>query len=120
MSDGLIFPDWPVPENVIAGTTTRHATRDLLPDGLAFLNQVHGAVVVTADGVRSSAGAVDADAVVGCAPGEICAVRTADCLPVLSVPPMAGILRLLTPAGVAWRQAYLKIRWQPCDARRMT
>ncbi|MDH3842141.1 MAG: peptidoglycan editing factor PgeF [Chromatiales bacterium] len=83
MSDGLIFPDWSVPENVIAGTTTRHATGDLLPDGLAFLNQVHGAVVVTADGVRSSAGAVDADAVVGCAPGEICAVRTADCLPVL-------------------------------------
>lgn len=83
MTEGLITPDWPAPENVVAGTTTRHATGDLLPEGVSFLNQVHGATVVTAERVRSSAGAVDADAVVGFAPGEICAVRTADCLPVL-------------------------------------
>jgi hypothetical protein len=83
MTEGLLTPDWPAPEKVVAGTTTRRATDDLLPAGVSFLNQVHGTTVVTAESLRSSAEAVDADAVVGFAPGEICAVRTADCLPVL-------------------------------------
>jgi len=83
MTEGLITPDWPAPKTVFAGTTTRHATRDPLPEGVSFLNQVHGATVVTAERVRGSQEAVDADAVVGFEPGDICAVRTADCLPVL-------------------------------------
>jgi len=83
MTEGLITPDWPAPKKVFAGTTTRHATRDPLPEGVSFLNQVHGATVVTAERVRGSQEAVDADAVVGFEPGDICAVRTADCLPVL-------------------------------------
>jgi YfiH family protein len=83
MTEGLITPDWPAPENVFAGTTMRHAADDLLPEGVSFLNQVHGATVVTAETVRGSQEAVDADAVVGFEPGDICAVRTADCLPVL-------------------------------------
>jgi YfiH family protein len=68
---------------VVAGTTTRRAAGDLLPEGVTFLNQVHGATVVSAERLRSSPGALDADAVVAFEPGEICAVRTADCLPVL-------------------------------------
>jgi len=83
MTEGLITPNWPVPENVFAGTTTRNAADDLLPEGVSFLNQVHGATVVTAETVRGSQEAVNADAVVGFEPGDICAVRTADCLPVL-------------------------------------
>ena len=83
MTEGLITPNWPAPENVFAGTTTRNAADDLLPEGVSFLNQVHGATVVTAERVRGSQEAVDADAVVGFEPGDICAVRTADCLPVL-------------------------------------
>ncbi|MDH3778737.1 MAG: hypothetical protein OES59_07920, partial [Gammaproteobacteria bacterium] len=74
MTEGLITPNWPVPENVFAGTTTRNAADDLLPEGVSFLNQVHGATVVTAETVRGSQEAVNADAVVGFEPGDICAV----------------------------------------------
>jgi YfiH family protein len=83
MIEGLITPDWPAPENVFAGTTMRDAADDLLPEGVRFLNQVHGATVVTAEQVRGSQEALEADAVVGFEPGDTCAVRTADCLPVL-------------------------------------
>lgn len=83
MTEGLITPDWPAPKNVVAGTTTRHAAADTLPEGVIFLNQVHGASVVTAEQVRRSDEPVDADAVVGFESGDICAIRTADCLPVL-------------------------------------
>ena len=83
MTDGLINPDWPAPANIAAGTTTRSAAEDSLPDGTRFLHQVHGATVVSADVVRRSAVPVDADAVCGIEAGDTCAVRTADCLPVL-------------------------------------
>ena len=83
MSGVLIEVDWPAPANVVAGTTTRNATNDDLPPDLRFLNQVHGAAVVTSAQVREAAAALDADAVTGSEPGDCCAVRTADCLPVL-------------------------------------
>ena len=83
MKDELIVPDWPAPGNVVAATTTRrHDDRDL-PDGICFLNQVHGAAVVSARELRGSVAPLGADAVTGDAPGDICAVRTADCLPIL-------------------------------------
>lgn len=83
MAEGLITPDWPAPQAVTAGTTTRNAAAERLPGGVRFLNQVHGATVVTAGEVRQSKEPLDADAVVGHEPGDICAIRTADCLPVL-------------------------------------
>ena len=83
MTSSLITPDWPAPPNVIAGTTVRTAGDAALPNGIRFLNQVHGADVVTADQVRHSAEPLDADAVSGHEGGDSCAVRTADCLPVL-------------------------------------
>jgi YfiH family protein len=79
----IITPDWPAPANVVAGTTTRDTQRGELPENLRYLNQVHGAVVVPADAVRNAEQPLDADAVTGQQPGEVCAVRTADCLPVL-------------------------------------
>ena len=79
----LITPDWPAPTNVIAGSTMRHTEDGVLPENLRYLNQVHGAVVVPASILRDSDESPDADAVTGQRPGEICAVRTADCLPVL-------------------------------------
>ena len=83
MSRKLIAVDWPAPANVVAGTTTRGAAERDMPPGIRFLNQVHGADVVTAASVREAATALDADAVTGSEPGDCCAVRTADCLPVL-------------------------------------
>ena len=83
MSGVLIEVDWPAPATVVAGTTPRSATNDDLPPALRFLNPVHGAAVVTSAQVREAAAALDADAVTGGEPGDCCAVRTADCLPVL-------------------------------------
>lgn len=79
----IITPDWPVPANIVAGTTTKLAPDGVLPRELHFLNQVHGATVVPIEAVREAAGPIEADAVTGCSPGDLCAVRTADCLPIL-------------------------------------
>ena len=80
---GVIRPDWPAPDNVVAGTTTLLADAAELPRDLKLLNQVHGAVVVSAETVRQAEKPLDADAVTGQRSGDLCAVRTADCLPVL-------------------------------------
>ena len=77
---GIITPDWPAPPDLVAGTTTRGAEP---PSGAVFLNQVHGATVVGIADVRAAPGLLDADAVAGRSPGDLCAVRTADCLPLL-------------------------------------
>jgi hypothetical protein len=107
----IIFPDWPAPERVRAISTTRQggvsrepfasfnlaghvgdepgpvaANRRRLSRGLglpgepAWLNQVHGRTVVLADRVDQP---VEADAAVAFRPGSVCAVLTADCLPLL-------------------------------------
>lgn len=80
---GVIRPDWPAPDNVVAGTTTLLTDAAELPRDLKLLNQVHGAVVVSAETVRQAEKPLDADAVTGQRSGDLCAVRTADCLPVL-------------------------------------
>ncbi len=79
----ILTPDWPAPASVVAGTTTKQAPGHVLPQGLQYLNQVHGATVASIERVRESAVPVDADAVTGRRPGDHCAVRTADCLPLL-------------------------------------
>lgn len=106
-----IEADWPAPANVRALTTTRQGGVSLppydgfnlaghvgdeaqhvaanrqrlveclrLPNEPAWLSQVHG------DGTVEAGAAVagcEADAVYSDRPGEVCAVLTADCLPVL-------------------------------------
>lgn len=53
-----------------------------LPSEPAWLSQVHGAAVVRAD--RLGRGSVpEADASIATMPGAVCAIQTADCLPVL-------------------------------------
>jgi YfiH family protein len=106
-----IIPRWPAPERVRAVSTTRHggtsrppydtlnlaehvgdddatvaANRDYLVQAMslpampAWLQQVHGMQVVNAAGVTTP---VAADAAYALEPGVVCAVLTADCLPVL-------------------------------------
>ncbi|NNF95712.1 MAG: peptidoglycan editing factor PgeF [Halobacteria archaeon] len=104
--------DWPAPANVHAGTSWRHggtsqgayaslnlamhvgdATHAVienrrrlgLPTEPIWLNQVHGLTVVNADRVaeENSGQVIEADAAYTEQAGVICAVLTADCLPVL-------------------------------------
>jgi len=106
----LISPEWGAPANVHACVSTRaggvsagdwqslniatHVDDDPaavienrkrlvsaanLPAEPLWLNQVHSAVVLEHD--EAAAGA-DADAAVASVPGKVCAVMTADCLPV--------------------------------------
>lgn len=109
---GWLRPDWPAPANVRALTTTRaggvsrggYASLNLaghvgdessavaenrrrlrrlaaLPAEPAWLNQVHGRGVVRLD--AASPPGAEADAATTRMPGVVCAVLTADCLPVL-------------------------------------
>ncbi|PHM44600.1 Laccase domain protein YfiH [Xenorhabdus mauleonii] len=108
----LIFPDWPQPENVGACSSTRMGGASLppydslnlgshvgdepecvernrkllveyaqLPQQPIWLEQVHGTRVVTLNGQPLENN--QADAVYTNTPGQVCAVMTADCLPVL-------------------------------------
>lgn len=78
-------------------SANRARLRTLLPADPAWLNQVHGANVVDAAAV---AGVPDADASFATRPGVVCAVLTADCLPVLFCD-LAG--RVVAAAHAGWR-----------------
>ena len=68
------------PERVVAN---RARLRALLPDEPRWLRQVHGTTVVDAAAALPKADAPKADAAFARQPGSVCAVMTADCLPVL-------------------------------------
>ncbi|CAI1948727.1 Laccase domain protein yfiH [Serratia quinivorans] len=110
--DSLILPDWPLPAGIKACSTTRHGGISLppydslnlgthvgddawavadnrqrlvegagLPQMPVWLEQIHGTRVVRLDGQTPAD--LRADAVYSNVPGQVCAVMTADCLPVL-------------------------------------
>lgn len=94
----FLTPTWQGPENVKAYITTRHSALKYepslsmqdevkllvdelnLPSFPRFLDQVHGSQVVD---VNTANYGVTADAVFSKEPNKVCAVLTADCLPVL-------------------------------------
>lgn len=105
----FIKPDWPAPAGIRALATiraggasrppfdslnlggqvgddpaavrkNRETLRAFLPAEPKWLEQVHGTAVAVADNMREP---VKADAAVAFQPGTVCAVLTADCLPVL-------------------------------------
>ncbi|WP_455217044.1 peptidoglycan editing factor PgeF [Kaarinaea lacus] len=112
MSIELITPDWPAPGHVHAASTTRQggssqppfdslnmaghvgddpvmvaanrkklAAQLSLPDSPHWLSQIHGTEVANLD--LDTMGMPEADASMTRIPGCVCAVLTADCLPVL-------------------------------------
>jgi polyphenol oxidase len=127
-----IEPEWPVPPNVHALSTTRrggvsnapwsslnlgghvndnpaHVSENrrrliehaALPDTPQWLTQVHGsAVLELSANHRQSRQPPRADAAYSASPGAICAVLTADCLPVLFAD-AAG--REVAAAHAGWR-----------------
>ena len=82
MADAWIRADWLAPANIVAGTTLRtgDAGSIQLQGRKCWLNQVHGAEVVTAGECGETP---DADGSVSRTSANVCVVRTADCLPVL-------------------------------------
>ncbi len=76
----MIHPDWPAPPGVRALVTTRGEADPPLPAPPAWLKQVHGTRVVDA---AAASDRPQADAAVARAPGVVCAVQAADCMPVL-------------------------------------
>lgn len=123
---GWIVPDWPAPPSVRALITTRAGgvsrgayacmnlgmrtgdtaedvarnrahLRQSLPAEPLWLHQVHGTTVAEGDGLD---GSPEADAAVARRPGTVCAVLTADCLPLLLCDE-AGTVVAVAHAG--WR-----------------
>jgi YfiH family protein len=130
MKERCVVPDWPdAPANLRALATTRvggvsegpyqgwnlglHVDDDparvaenrarlraMLPGRPAWIAQVHGIAVADAAALHEGAPAVVADASVASAPGVVCAVLTADCLPVLFAD-LEG--RVVGAAHAGWR-----------------
>lgn len=61
----------------------RELLQQQLPGRPAYVAQVHGIAVADAAAVQPGAPIITADASIASAPGVVCAVMTADCLPVL-------------------------------------
>lgn len=80
----LIRPEWPVPARVRALMTTRTTSeeelRALLPAEPVWLRQVHGIVVADIDSNEINA---EADAATTRVRNTVCAIKAADCMPVL-------------------------------------
>jgi YfiH family protein len=113
-----LVPDWPAPARVQALSTTRRGAagcsldfapsgsgvaasreclRRLVPSDPVWLRQVHGIAIADLD---ASYGGSDADGSVTRTPGTVCAVLTADCLPVLLADRDSGVVAV---AHAGWR-----------------
>ena len=108
----LIVPDWPAPAHVRALVTTRAfgdmraggegrpRLRALLSVEPCWLRQVHGREVACADAEPHAIAPPQADACVARESGRVCAVLTADCLPVLLA---SRAERAIGVAHAGWR-----------------
>jgi polyphenol oxidase len=99
MIEPLIFPDWPAPSRVRGFVTTRTSGdgTSRLPGAPVWLKQVHGTVVADMDVTRET---VAADAAFAKKPGVVCAVKAADCMPVLFTNEAATVVGV---AHAGWR-----------------
>lgn len=94
-----------VGDQVAAVAANRSLLSDLLPAPAFWLNQIHGTDVIDATGLPTAiAGPAGqpptADAAVSKTPGQVLAIMTADCLPVLLVDRNAGVIGA---AHAGWR-----------------
>ena len=86
-SADCLIPDWQAPARVHARVTTRQCSlqfvEPVLPEPPQFLHQVHGTEVVDLDRRPDPLSEPEGDAAVTRRTGQVVAIRTADCLPVL-------------------------------------
>jgi YfiH family protein len=82
MIDDFLPANWPAPANILAGTVLRGSGYKL-PAVPSYLEQVHGNRVVRLGSGDFAQKPPQADAVIGSREGDMCLVKTADCLPVL-------------------------------------
>jgi YfiH family protein len=99
MIEPLIEPDWPAPARARGFVTTRTSGEGTsrLPNAVVWLRQVHGSAVADMDSIRET---VEADAAIARRPGVVCAVRVADCMPVLFTDEAATVVGI---AHAGWR-----------------
>jgi len=109
----MIVPDWPAPARVRALVTTRGGGEPRLPAAPAWLRQVHGTGVVDAG---SSTGEPEADASIARRPGVVCAVKAADCMPVLLAD---GAGSVVGAAHAGWRGLCAGVIEATIDAMRV-
>lgn len=99
----VIRPEWPAPANVRAIMTTRNTgeaeLRALLPGEPAWLRQTHGTRVVKLDETETSSD-FGADAATTTSRRRVCAIRVADCMPVLLADDSGGVIGA---AHAGWR-----------------
>ena len=104
--NGLIRPDWPARVGALVTTASfgdmasaaaQARLRALLPAEPRWLQQVHGATVIDADHIATM---VKADASVARQQGTVCAVKIADCMPVLFADENASVVGA---AHAGWR-----------------
>ncbi|HEX6318806.1 MAG TPA: peptidoglycan editing factor PgeF [Burkholderiales bacterium] len=81
----MIVPQWPAPARVRAVVTLRSTReeelRAVMPREPSWLRQVHGNAVIDLD--SSSSMEREGDAAITRVPGTVCAIKAADCMPVL-------------------------------------
>jgi YfiH family protein len=82
-----------------------------------FLSQVHGPVARTLDGSEAQSALInlEGDALLSCAPGLACGVRSADCVPVLLADRRSGAV---AAAHAGWRGAVQGVVRATIDALR--
>jgi YfiH family protein len=94
IAEAFIQPEWPAPSTIKAYTSLRqsgvglpaHVDRERLttllqlPHALNLPKQIHGAVAIAAEQTDAK---IEADAVFTTQTQKVCAIQTADCLPVL-------------------------------------
>jgi YfiH family protein len=119
----FISAPWPAPVSVNAWATLRSsgdmrgegrsALEALLPSEPIWLRQVHGTRVVDAD---ARPRLPDADAAVARLPGTVCAVLTADCMPVFLTDESASVVGV---AHAGWRGLSAGVIEATLDAMRV-
>jgi len=114
----IIKPNWPAPKNIVAFTTTRQCElgkdTPMLPAEPIWLNQVHGNKIVDANKCEKL---VDADGLITFQKNTVCAIKTADCLPILITNKTGDFIAALHGGwrGLAQNIIYNAIKKINCD-----